>query len=106
MTILGPNENVKSITRDDLVDYINQNYTPDRMVLAAAGGVDHDSLVKMAENHFGKLKPSEAERKVLVPKATFTGSDLRARFDDHPTAHIALAVEGNFNFILLNIFFV
>ncbi|KAJ3182381.1 55 kDa erythrocyte membrane protein [Geranomyces variabilis] len=94
-TILGPNENIKSITRKDLTDYISTNYTPERMVLAAAGGVEHDALVKLAEKHFGSLAVGTATSgpgKQL--KAKFFGSDLRARFDDHPTAHIALAVEG------------
>ncbi|TPX34233.1 hypothetical protein SmJEL517_g03083 [Synchytrium microbalum] len=92
-TILGPTENIKSITRKDLTDYITTNYTPDRMVLAAAGGVDHDSLVKLAEKHFGSLAAGLSRPKALG-KAPFVGSDLRARFDDHPTAHLALAVQG------------
>lgn len=32
MTILGPNENIKSITRNDLLTYIKENYTAERMV--------------------------------------------------------------------------
>ncbi|KAJ3289460.1 55 kDa erythrocyte membrane protein [Rhizoclosmatium sp. JEL0117] len=91
-TILGPSANIKSITRADLVNYVETNYTPDRMVLAAAGGVDHDALVKLAETHFGSLKPATSKPKLEKP--TFIGSDLRARYDDHPTAHIAFAVEG------------
>ncbi|KAJ3392954.1 55 kDa erythrocyte membrane protein [Entophlyctis sp. JEL0112] len=92
LTILGPAENIKSITRADLVQYVEANYTPERMVLAAAGGVDHDALVKLAESHFGSLKPATTKPKLLRP--TFVGSDLRARYDDHPTAHVAFAVEG------------
>ncbi|KAJ3266597.1 55 kDa erythrocyte membrane protein [Chytriomyces hyalinus] len=92
MTILGPAENIKSISRADLVQYVESNYTPDRMVLSAAGGVDHDALVKLAETHFGSLKP--AASKPTLSKPTFIGSDLRARYDDHPTAHLAFAVEG------------
>ncbi|KAJ1540264.1 55 kDa erythrocyte membrane protein, partial [Nowakowskiella sp. JEL0078] len=91
-TILGPTENIKSITRQNLTDYIEQNYTPDRMVLSAAGGVDHEALVKLAEKHFGDLKTSEVKQKVEKPR--FIGSDVRARYDNHPTAHIAIAVEG------------
>lgn len=52
-TILGPAENIKSITKNDLQKYITDNYTGPRMVLAAAGGVDHDELVKVAEKLFG-----------------------------------------------------
>ncbi|KAI8816059.1 Metalloenzyme, LuxS/M16 peptidase-like protein [Fimicolochytrium jonesii] len=92
-TILGPSKNIKSITREDLVAYISSNYTPERMVLAAAGGVDHDALVKLAEQHFGKMARGAAV-KARQSKAKFVGSDVRARFDEHPTAHVALAVEG------------
>ncbi len=57
------------------------------MVLSAAGAVDHDALVKLAESHFGKLKAGTgASSKIATTgssvKAKFTGSDLRARFDD------------------------
>lgn len=75
-TILGPSENIKSITRNDLVSYIGANYTPERMVLAAAGGVDHDALVKLAEKHFGSLVRAAPRPKIAKP--TFYGSDVRA----------------------------
>jgi mitochondrial-processing peptidase subunit beta len=44
MTILGPTENIKRINRDDLVHYINSHYKGPRIVLAGAGGVNHDQL--------------------------------------------------------------
>ncbi|KAJ2630837.1 Mitochondrial-processing peptidase subunit beta, partial [Coemansia sp. RSA 1694] len=96
-TILGPRENIMSITKADLEQYISRNYTADRMVLVGAGGVSHDDLVKLAERHFGAVKPSAAPvalatRKDAPPR--FWGSDLRVRNDDIPQAHIALAVEG------------
>ncbi len=36
-----------SITRQHLADYIATNYTAPRMVISAAGAVDHDALVKV-----------------------------------------------------------
>ena len=54
-TILGPTKNIKSLTRDDLVNYIGTHYKGPRMVLAGAGGVKHDELCKLAEQHFGKI---------------------------------------------------
>ncbi|KAJ2414334.1 Mitochondrial-processing peptidase subunit beta [Coemansia sp. RSA 2530] len=96
-TILGPRENIMSITKADLEQYISRNYTADRMVLVGAGGVSHDALVRLAEKHFGSVKTSAAPvalatRKDAPPR--FWGSDLRVRNDDIPQAHIALAVEG------------
>ncbi|KAI8910362.1 Metalloenzyme, LuxS/M16 peptidase-like protein [Gorgonomyces haynaldii] len=91
-TILGPEANIKSLTRQDLLNYIETHYTSDRMVLVGAGAVNHDELVKLAEKHFGGLKPGSVRQHITKP--TFIGSEVRARFDDHPTAHIAMAVEG------------
>lgn len=91
-TILGPSENIRSIKRQDLINYIKMHYHAPRMVLAAAGGVDHDELVKLAEKEFSGLS---SEAGVIRPtRASFTGSEMLVRDDDIPLAHIAIAVEG------------
>ncbi|RMD40965.1 hypothetical protein DV735_g4148, partial [Chaetothyriales sp. CBS 134920] len=94
-TILGPRENILSITRQDLVDYITTNYTADRMVLVSAGGIPHEELVKLAEKYLGSVKarPPTAYGE-LKQKPRFVGSEVRIRDDTIPTAHIAIAVEG------------
>ncbi|KAI9885863.1 MAG: hypothetical protein M1823_002342 [Watsoniomyces obsoletus] len=99
-TILGPKENILSIQRDDLVGYIKQNYTADRMVLVGAGGVPHQQLVELAEKHFSGLptEPPSATASALAAeqkrRPDFVGSEVRIRDDTIPTAHIAIAVEG------------
>jgi len=96
-TILGPKENILSIKRRDLVDYIGKNYQADRMVLVSAGGVPHEEVVKLAEKHFGNL-PSSGTYTTLgeaqKTKPRFVGSEVRIRDDTMQHAHIALAVEG------------
>uniref|UniRef100_A0A8R1I0B5 Mitochondrial-processing peptidase subunit beta n=1 Tax=Caenorhabditis japonica TaxID=281687 RepID=A0A8R1I0B5_CAEJA len=59
-TILGPIENIETINRRDLQQYIDTHYRSGRMVLAAAGGVDHDEVVRMAEKYFGKLQHGDS----------------------------------------------
>merc|ERR1711910_98399 len=54
-TILGPTQNIKSISRDDIVQYINTHYKGPRMVLAGAGGVNHAELCSMTTKHFAKI---------------------------------------------------
>lgn len=95
LTILGPTENIKSIQRTDLQNYISTHYKGPRIVLAGAGGVNHDELVKYAEQNFGKLSSSSPEdyAPILTP-CRYTGSDVRVRDDDMPFAHVAIAVEG------------
>jgi len=89
-TILGSVENIRSITRDQIVDFVGAHYTAPRMVLAAAGAVDHNQLVDLTTKFFGKV-PTVSKRPIKMEPAAFTGSDIRDRFDDMPEAHVALA---------------
>jgi predicted Zn-dependent peptidase len=54
-TILGPAERVSSFGRKDLRRFVSEHYGPDQMILAAAGAVDHDQIVRAAEATFGHL---------------------------------------------------
>ncbi|KAI9275568.1 Metalloenzyme, LuxS/M16 peptidase-like protein [Phascolomyces articulosus] len=96
LTILGPKENIQSLTRDDLSTYIKTNYTGERMILVGTGGIDHDALVNLAQNHFGSLPTiaSAQTSKSAIKKPVFTGSELRVNEPNSPQAHIAIAVEG------------
>merc|ERR1712223_303283 len=93
-TILGPTANIKSMTRDDLVQYIQTHYKGPRMVLAGAGGVNHDDLCQLATKHFGKITDKYDAEVPLDLQCRYTGSDVRVRDDGMPFAHVAIAVEG------------
>ncbi|GAA5913563.1 mitochondrial processing peptidase [Sporobolomyces salmoneus] len=97
-TILGPKENILSISRDDLSNYIKTNYTADRMVLVGTGGIEHSSLVELAKNHFGSLPTSSSPIKLgestNKEKPSFIGSEVKVRDDTMPTCNVAIAVEG------------
>lgn len=89
-TILGPAENIKSISRQHITDYIDTHYIAPRMVVAGAGAVDHDELVKLSEKLLGSV-PSAGKTAPVMEPAEFTGSDIRVRYDDMPLAHVALS---------------
>jgi len=93
-TILGPAKNIKSISRDDLVHYIQTHYKGPRMVLAGAGGVSHDKLCSLADKHLAKIDNVYAHEIPIDVACRFTGSDVRVRDDTMPLAHVAIAVEG------------
>ena len=78
-TILGPTENINSIGRKDLVEYIENHYKGPRMVMAGAGGVDHAELCKLTEQHFGKITKEYPREVPLDLPCRFTGSDVRVR---------------------------
>lgn len=91
-TILGPVENIKTITAEDVRDYVREHYTGGRIVISAAGQIDHDQLVATAEKLFASVPPT-GPRGVPTPHAEFIGSDIIVREDDMPIAHIAYAFE-------------
>jgi processing peptidase subunit beta len=92
LTILGPTENIKSITKDDLSNYISTFYTAPRMTLVATGGVDHDQLVASAEKAFGGL--SSEDKAPQVNACDFHGFQITRRDDHDATATVAIAFEG------------
>ena len=89
-SILGPSERVNSFSREDLSVFIAEHYVPDKMILSAAGAVDHDHLMESAEQMFGHLKPRHG---VLVARARFTGGEARQN-KELEQAHFALALES------------
>lgn len=93
-TILGPTKNIKSLSRNDLAQYVKTYYQAPRMVLSAAGGIKHEDLVSLAQKHLGSLSGDMNVKAPLTSRCRFTGSEIRVRDDDMPFAHIAIAVEG------------
>jgi len=91
-TILGPPDNVRRINRKDLQDYIRTHYTAPRMVLAAAGAVNHEELVALAEKAFASVNSVDNVKGTV--EGEYTGSEVRIRNDDMPLAHVAIAVQG------------
>ena len=89
-TILGPSERVSSFNRDDLQGFIKDHYGPEQMVLAAAGAVDHDEIVKLAEALFGDM-PAKAQ--FQMDAATFKGGETR-QTKQLEQAHFALGFES------------
>ena len=89
-TILGPSDRVSSFQRDDLSGFIGQHYGPEQMILAAAGAVDHDALVRMAEEIFGHLPRLGL---AAMDPGRFHGGEVR-QIKTLEQAHFALAFES------------
>uniref|UniRef100_A0A8C6VVF1 Ubiquinol-cytochrome c reductase core protein 1 n=1 Tax=Nothobranchius furzeri TaxID=105023 RepID=A0A8C6VVF1_NOTFU len=94
-SVMGPSSTARNLTRQDLVEYINIHYKAPRMVLAAAGGVNHEELVGLAKSHMSGVSfEYEGDVVPVLSPCRFTGSDIRMRDDALPLAHVAIAVEG------------
>lgn len=94
-TILGSIHNIKTLKREQLVEFVESHYRAKHMVLAAAGGVDHDALVKAAEKYWHNgAKLSGSRQLPQPPRGRFTGNEKRLVNNDMQLAHVSLAVEG------------
>ena len=89
-TILGPAERVSAFGQDDLRAFVGQHYGPDQMILSAAGGVDHDSLVAQATEILGHLP---ARGSSVIQPAQFLGGERR-EVKKLEQVHFAMAFEA------------
>lgn len=89
-TILGPAERVRGFAREDLAGFVTEHYGPDRMILSAAGAVDHDVIVRQAEAIFeGASRPATS-----APQAATWQGHERRKVKPLEQAHFALGLEG------------
>ena len=51
--VIGSVESVSAMTRGQLHSFHMRRYTPERMVVAVAGNVDHDDVLALVREHFG-----------------------------------------------------
>jgi predicted Zn-dependent peptidase len=56
---LGFEETVSAFERQDLYDYMEQRYQPSNLLVAVAGNVDHDQVVKLVSDFFSAAKEGE-----------------------------------------------
>ena len=61
-SVLGTAESIAALPVEKMRAYFERRYSPRNIVLAAAGQVDFDALVKTAEKCCGAWKPFDAER--------------------------------------------
>ena len=85
--ILGDEQSVGAITLDDLRRWRSDHYRGSGLILAAAGNVEHDALVGLAERHFADLPTGGSPG---FASATFTAGSRVGRTPSDQ-AHLTLA---------------
>lgn len=53
--ISGTKENVKAVTRDDIIAFMNKYYVGDNMVISVAGNFNEEEIFKLIEKHFSSI---------------------------------------------------
>ncbi len=55
---IGDEDVIRMATRQDVVDYYNKWYTPEKMVLIAVGEVDPAQITELFNEYFGDMEPN------------------------------------------------
>lgn len=73
-SILGTENLIATMSRDTISEFLNTQYAPNAMVLAASGAVNHDALVQQAQDLLGHLKHKELPK---YAPSNYVGGDHR-----------------------------
>jgi processing peptidase subunit beta len=94
-TILGPKENIKSLTREQMVEFRDTFYTAPNMILVGVGNVDHEQLVHLGQKYFGKV-PSEPVSGLSneIEPARYIGSETRIWDSNMKNLYSAIGFKG------------
>ncbi|CAL1281557.1 unnamed protein product [Larinioides sclopetarius] len=92
-TVLGPTENIKKLSKEDIKFYVRNNFVAPRMALVGSGDFNHDELVKLAQKYFSSIPYTYTTEIPVLRPCRYTGSEIRDRDDWIPFAHVAVAID-------------
>ena len=92
MPILGPAEQVRRYTRDDLCAYRAKHYSPREAVLAISGNYDPDKVYAICEKYFGSWQ-NDLTPVALAPQQPLRGQ-TGLRVKDIEQTHLCLGFPG------------
>lgn len=90
--ILGTEKTVRSFTREKILDYIKNHYTPNNSVISICGKFNKKELRKMLENYFGgwnksKIQLASQEEVVLLNNSEYSNKKIEQ-------LHINMGLKG------------
>ena len=90
-SVLGTRENLLQFNADCIRDFFHRFYQPDRIVVSAAGNVDHQRFVDLIGPDLSLIKPGDdfSERKAPAGRA-----NIESHYRQLEQAHICLGTRG------------
>lgn len=90
--ILGSEDSVKAIQRDNLISFVNNNYHTDQMVFCSVGNFSFEKVLKYVEPILSQIPASirSTSRQIFVPNTPFHHTE----YSDVHSAYFVLATQG------------
>ena len=90
-TIIGTKSSVGGITRENILEYRKRYYSPNNLIISAAGNVKHSELVKKIDAELGHLKGKSQGYPAAVPEIH---SKIRLVRKQIEQVHLCLGTKG------------
>ncbi len=90
--VIGVEDTVRAFSRGGLLDFLGRHYTAENIVIAIAGNVKHDRVVKLISKHFAEVKRGVTSER----RDSINGYTPTRIVDQRPLqqAHLILATRG------------
>jgi predicted Zn-dependent peptidase len=94
--VIGTAESIELMTRERLRGFWRQHYTPDQIVVAAAGNISHEHVVKLVGAAFGEEATTPAEGGTPPPRRPVgpSAGGVALHSEDTEQAHLMLGLRG------------
>jgi len=91
---LGTHESITDMSRDTIHDYFLEYYRPENLVVAAAGNVDHEAVVALAEGMLGDLGRPGGRHPTRERPDRYITSPVTVRTRPTEQAHVVVGGRG------------
>lgn len=91
--ISGTKKIVRSVTREQILDFIDTYYVGENMVISLAGSFDEEEIVALLEEKFSAIK-AQSEKKVLVVDAPTYNQVICKKDKDIEQLHCNIAFDS------------
>lgn len=90
-SVIGSPEVIERLSREEILAYLNQHYAPGRMVVAAAGNLEHEAVRERVQRYLGGLTGDPHPRQPVAP-AVVVGNTCLKRSTEQ--VHFVLGTRG------------
>lgn len=83
VNILGNEESITKFTREDVMTFLKNNYSPDKMVISSVGNISEVKLFKMVEEYFGQIPKQDVKIKEVQHLTDYTPKLISKNIAQH-----------------------
>ncbi len=89
--IIGTADVISSLSREKLIEYYKTHYIPDKLIIAVAGNIDHEVVIKKIYSVFEKSEGTSSARSMIAPVPK---RDVICRSKDTEQVHLCVGAPG------------